>query len=68
MTEALHDALTTIHGVGDAKADQILDVLDNHNATTDDQDAVDVDELLGTIPPGKGRQAARQYLEDHGHV
>lgn len=30
MADDLHDALTDIHGIGDAKAEQIRDVLDAH--------------------------------------
>lgn len=31
MPDDLRDALTDIHGIGDAKADQILDVVHDHD-------------------------------------
>lgn len=51
MADSLHDQLTDIHGIGDAKADQIQGLVDEHSTGGDG----DIGELLA---------AAEDYLED----
>lgn len=66
MADDLHDALTDIHGIGDAKAEAIRDVLDDHGGRATDGE---VHDLLTTAHdhfpdhPGHAEKFVRQAIQ-----
>jgi ribosomal protein S13 len=56
----LHDELTDIRGVGDATAEQILDVLNAHTEATADDASDETDPLLSKALTAAERRNDRQ--------
>ena len=57
MSESLKDELTELQGVGDATADSVIEVLDEHDAGTADLPPL-VEKAIGAAEDGDDRQAA----------
>jgi len=65
MTDELREALTDIRGVGDATADAIISVVNDHDAG-DPEDAELINEALAYLRQNRTRKARRRletYLE-----
>lgn len=71
MSDDLHEALTEIDGIGDARAEEILDVIDDHGRDDEELrqllgDAVDHHRAGKHVYASKFARRARALLEDDG--